>query len=300
MSVFVSYRREDSAGHAGRLGEHLSAVFGPENVFLDVQDITPGEDFAQAIERTITACHAVVVIIGRRWVQALQEKGESEDFVREEVSAALRRGTTVIPVLVGGAMMPSAVQLPQSLAALSRRQAVEIRDGRFDDDVTVLIEALQKIKGMPAAADHRRRTKWLWILLAVVCVAAIAGTVLWKGRTSPGIADNPDKPVARQFDIAGTWIAEMQKPGREVFRVKLNLSGTDGQLIGTAEYPTGEATIQAGKFENGTLSFFTTHTPDFASEPATIRWTGTIEGGDLHLTEADDNGVGKGIARRTH
>jgi len=292
VSVFVSYRREDSAGHAGRVGEHLCAIFGPDNVFLDVQDIAPGQDFAQAIERTITECNAVVVVIGRRWVQALQERGEAEDFVREEVSAALRRGTSVIPVLVGGAMMPSAAELPQSLAALSRRQAVEIRDARFDDDVKVLIEALQKIKGMPVASEHRRRKTWQWILLAAVCVAAVAGAVLWKQRAGP------EKPYVQTFHIAGTWVAEMQKPGQKTFRVKLNLSGANGKLIGTVEYPTGGATIQEGKLENGNISFFTVHTPDFASEPATIRWTGAIESNEIRLAEADDSGVAQGRARR--
>ncbi|MEO8369068.1 MAG: toll/interleukin-1 receptor domain-containing protein [Candidatus Solibacter sp.] len=300
MSVFVSYRREDSAGHAGRIGEHLIAVFGAQNVFLDVEDIAPGQDFAQTIERTIGDCQAVVVVIGRLWVQTLQERGEGEDFVREEVSAALRRGATVIPVLVGGALMPSAAQLPQSLAALSRRQAVEIRDGRFDDDVTVLIEALQKIKGMSVVAVQGRRRRWLAILLAALCVALIAG-MLFKNRTQlEPLAKQPTPPAssAVPFDIAGTWIAEMQKPGRSVFRVKLELAGSGGKLIGTVEYPTGEAAIQAGKLENGNLSFFTTHTPNFASEPATLQWTGVIEGAELRLTEADDGGMAKGIARR--
>jgi len=173
--------------------------------------------------------------------------------------------------------------------ALSRRQAVEIRDGRFDDDVKVLVQALQEIHGI---AGGGRRRKRIWVLLAAVCLALIAATILWRGRAAP------DSPKLRLFDIAGTWVAEMQKPGQRVFRVKLDLSGTGGQLIGTVEYPTGTATIQAGKFENGSLSFFTIHTPDFASEPATIHWTGVIEGEGLRLTEADANGVAKGIARR--
>ena len=72
MSLFLSYRREDSAGYAGRLCEHLSNVFGPEHVFMDVQDIAPGQDFADAIEKTISACQAVVVVIGPRWAENLK------------------------------------------------------------------------------------------------------------------------------------------------------------------------------------------------------------------------------------
>ena len=91
----------------------------------------------------------------------------------------------------------------------------------------------------------------------------------------------------------------MQKPGQRVFRVNLDLTGTGENLIGTVEYPTGAATIQAGKLEKGSLSFFTVHTPDFASEPATIRWIGVVEGDQIQVTEADDDGVAKGIARRS-
>ena len=74
-SVFLSYRREDSAGYAGRLAEHLGSEIGPEHVFMDVQDIVPGQDFAQAIENTISACQAVIVLIGPRWVADLKQRG---------------------------------------------------------------------------------------------------------------------------------------------------------------------------------------------------------------------------------
>src|SRR5215831_3485716 len=67
VSVFLSYRRADSAGHAGRLCEHLEGVFGRDRVFMDVEDIAPGQDFADKIEATISACQAVVVVIGPEW-----------------------------------------------------------------------------------------------------------------------------------------------------------------------------------------------------------------------------------------
>ena len=88
-SVFVSYRREDSAGHAGRLCEHLAGVLGPDHVFLDVQDIAPGQDFAEAIEKTISDCQAVVVVIGPRWAADLKSRGGGEDLVQHEISVAL-------------------------------------------------------------------------------------------------------------------------------------------------------------------------------------------------------------------
>lgn len=105
-SIFISYRREDSAGHAGRVCDHLSSIFGRDHIFMDVQDIGPGEDFTEAIEHKISDCDAVVVMIGPHWLSTLQSRGEGEDFVREEVAAALKRQIAVIPVMIGGATMP--------------------------------------------------------------------------------------------------------------------------------------------------------------------------------------------------
>jgi hypothetical protein len=285
-SVFLSYRREDSAGYAGLLAEHLSSEIGHEHVFIDVHDIVPGQDFAQAIENTISACQAVIVVIGPRWVADLKQRGGQDDFVLHEVSVALRRNVTVIPVLVGGTPMPSAADLPESIAALSRRQALEIRDGRFEDDTKLLVEALRRVPGFSKPPVSVRRRVLARILAGAVILAAAAfGIMRWKQGSG--------------IDVNGIWIAEMQKPNREPFQVRLDLAASDGRLAGSVAYPTGDATIQAGTIENGALKFFTTHLPQFASEEATIRWSCAIEISQLRCTEADDNGIGRGIARRS-
>ncbi len=284
VSVFVSYRREDSAGHAGRICEHLSAIFGPENVFMDVEDIAPGQDFAEAIESTISACKAVVVIIGPRWISSLDTRSGGEDFVRHEVSVALRRNVTVIPVLVGGANMPPANSLPEKLKPLARRQALEIRDSRFDDDAKLLVAALRKVRGLSPSAPGKRRERRYWALaIIIVCLGAFAFFVLRRGSA---------------FDVSGVWIAEMSKPRQRSFRVRLNLDQREGTVAGTVTYPTGDAAVQAGRLTDGHLTFFTVHTPQFGSEPATIRWTGFIDGDFIRVTEADDSGVATGVARR--
>ena len=224
-SVFISYRRDDSAGHAGRLSEHLCSVFGSDHVFMDVQDIAPGQDFAEAIERTITGCQAVIVVIGPRWAGELKTRSGQSDFVLHEVSVALRRSVTVIPVLVGGATMPSAAELPESIAALSRRQAVEIRDARFESDTTLLVDALRRLPGFTGATGRSRRGMWIWILAAAVLVIAAAGAFL---KTRPP-----------SFDITGVWIAEMAKPNQRSYRVRLDLAGAGGALTGTIALSDG-------------------------------------------------------------
>src|SRR6185369_14890619 len=105
-NVFISYRREDTAPYAGRLCDRLSTLFGRDNVFMDVQDIQPGQDFAQTIADTIAKCHVLVAVIGPRWLESLKQRAQREDFVEDEIAEALRRNMTVIPVLVNNAKMP--------------------------------------------------------------------------------------------------------------------------------------------------------------------------------------------------
>lgn len=143
-SLFISYRRDDGAGHAGRLYDRLSARFGDEQVFIDHYDLLPGQDFPSAIESHLARADVVLALIGPRWVEARDARGQlrlaqADDFVRRELLAALASGKHVIPVLIGGARMPSAAELPAELAALSRLQAWELRDARFDDDLNALL-----------------------------------------------------------------------------------------------------------------------------------------------------------------
>lgn len=61
---FLSYRREDSAGHAGRLADHLLDRFGSGSVFVDVESIEAGADFTAEISHAIGSADAVLVVIG--------------------------------------------------------------------------------------------------------------------------------------------------------------------------------------------------------------------------------------------
>jgi predicted ATPase len=144
----LSYRREDSAGHAGRLGDHLLDRFGQGSLFMDVESIEAGVDFTAEIERAISSCEAVLVVIGPEWLDATGSDGrrrldEPADFVRREVEAALASDVRVIPVLVGGATMPPETELPESIASLARRNALELQDRRWREDVDALVDELE-------------------------------------------------------------------------------------------------------------------------------------------------------------
>src|SRR5215472_9134061 len=147
--VFINYRREDTAPYAGRLYDRLTTHFGEDQVFIDIDQIEPGEDFVEAINRKVGTCDIAIVAIGPNWLRAIDASGkrrldDEEDFVRMEIVAALQRKIRVIPVLVGGAQMPRMQDLPEALAPLSRRNAVEVSETRFHADVNRLIEAIEK------------------------------------------------------------------------------------------------------------------------------------------------------------
>jgi hypothetical protein len=145
--LFISYRREDTAGHAGRLYDVMSQRFGDRNVFMDV-DLAPGVDFVNRITEAVGDCHVLLVIIGPRWAttsttSTLPRIFEPEDFVRLEVETGLGRSSvTVIPVLVAGAKMPDPGEVPAPLRALTRRNAIELSDTRWRYDVDRLLGAL--------------------------------------------------------------------------------------------------------------------------------------------------------------
>lgn len=154
--VFVSYRRGDSAGHAGRLRDCLEEALGRDAVFLDVNDIPPGTPFGQVIVDRIKAAESMVVVISRYWLEARDEAGgrrleDPQDWVRREVETALELGKRLIPVLVGGAPMPAVADLPPSLRALPELHAVVLEDAHFQRDAEALAEALEARGGAVAA-----------------------------------------------------------------------------------------------------------------------------------------------------
>jgi len=176
-SIFISYRREDSAAYAGRLCDQLSAVFGESRVFMDVEDIPPGQNFAQTIEDKVANCCAVLVIIGPRWIEILRNraKGYQEDYVCREIEEALKRKATVIPVLVGGAKMAQLTDLPESLTELPFHQATELRDDTFREDCIRLTNALSLHPGLEArpAKQNARRMRIAWIAGSAVFLALL-------------------------------------------------------------------------------------------------------------------------------
>ncbi len=181
--IFICYRRSDSSGAAGRIYDRLTAEFGADRVFMDVDDIAAGVDFEEAIQNRIGNAAAVIVIIGPSWETDPKATAEIDmtggpDYVRLEIAAAFNASVRVIPILIDDAKMPTATELPPKLQKLAKINALEVRHSRFESDVATLVNLLKDF--------HPRRRLAIPVVVGtgLMIVASIVGWQTVSSKTS--------------------------------------------------------------------------------------------------------------------
>jgi hypothetical protein len=200
--IFISYRRDDAAGEAGRLADHLQRRFGADRVFLDIETIDPGTDFVQVLQRSLAETAAVLVVIGRQWLDirgaaGMRRLDDPADFVRLEVAAALGRSVPVVPVLVQGASMPRAQDLPEALAPLVTRQAASLDHTEFHADAERLADRLARlVDGGPGWWPPTPRVMAAAALVALL-LAGLGG-YRWVGQRAADARRLAAEEAARQ------------------------------------------------------------------------------------------------------
>ena len=199
--IFISYRRADVRGVAGRLDDSLSAYFGAHRVFRDIDDIEGGADFLETIHGGLATADAVIVLIGPGWLGATGSDGARrldapDDVVAGEIAVALERGIPVIPVLVEDATMPSATDLPVALRSLSRRNAVTVTDARWERDVERLAKAVAF--DIPGSVAERKVGQARLVILVALFVSVsftVASVAVNARRLLGGVLDGSVPPV---------------------------------------------------------------------------------------------------------
>jgi hypothetical protein len=245
-SIFINYRRDDTSGYSGRIHERLASTFGSTSVFMDFDDIRPGVDFVQTIDESLAQCDAMIVLIGKRWLDLRDASGRRrldnpEDFVRLEVAKALERNLRVIPVLLNNASMPSEKDLPAALARLDRIQAIELSDERWDYDLGQLLDA---IRGTSTGVS-RRRKRWVGIAAAVLLLTGAAfGLMRWRAAPPPAV-------------FAGEWVADVQYDFGGPYAERFVFRVDGGKLGGVASFLRVDRSIVEGQISDNEITFMT-------------------------------------------
>jgi hypothetical protein len=289
VRVFISYRRDDSAGHTGRLYDSLEARFGGDNLFHDHSDIDSGQNFVSVIQEAIQSSDVLLAVIGRQWLTSAangsRRLDDPADLVRIEILTALERSIPVVPVLVNKAAPVPAAALPAPLQPLATLDAHELTDERWTYDVERLIGAMEKLAPGPARRPSRRS-----LLAAAVGAVAIplAAVILWSrlGPASPA--------AAPPIELAGEWSAEVayEWGARYTERFALRVDGND--VMGTASFLGLPRGIVAGVRDGDRISF-ETKTQEVGGDPAAPRdvrhrYRGRIEGQTIVFSMQSEGG----------
>jgi hypothetical protein len=159
--ITISYRRDDSLDITGRIFDRLAAHFDRESVFRDIDNIPPGADFRQHIDKVLDTADIILAIVGPRWMGPDPTQSRitnPADPVRFEIETALHKQKPLIPVLVSHAVMPSPEQLPESLRDFAYRNAVQVDSGQdFEHHIGRLTRAMEQIlEGTPQPEAQRQ------------------------------------------------------------------------------------------------------------------------------------------------
>lgn len=303
--VFISYRREDSSGYAGRLFDILSGHFGRQNTFMDLDTIQGGDNFAAVIEEKIRVSDVLVAVIGSHWLAIADTIGTRRldspgDFVRLEISKALERGIRVIPVLVGGATLPREEDLPDELRTLCKRQAVEVRDTHFHSDTEQLIDAIHKALPSVGSRVANLAGKQLPVLMSAIGVAiVILGILLFRHShpntppvaasvTNQAAAQHIGASVAKLADVAGKWNATVKYDWGDTYTEVFEFEVDGKDVSGTASFLGSSRGILDGKIGESRISFSTKSSSTVGSDEKTYedthQYKGTVENGTIRFT----------------
>jgi TIR domain len=274
-SIFISYRRDDAEGEAGRLYDDLVRAYGNDAVFMDVAGIAPGLDFRKAIDDNVAGCGVFLAIIGSQWATITGTDGrrrldDDNDFVRLEIASALARNIAVIPVLVHDAHMPHPEQLPDNIKDFAYRNSVEIFHARWNSDVQLLIEALKQyvttssstetqpvhatvpvqlpppVSNEPApAAAPVSRMPWIAGGAAVaVLLLAVIGYFVVRPHPTPEHDNHSDvhgQVIDQANVLAGAWRnTEIQNGADALTALRIDRSGTGYNVEPLGKCPQGQ------------------------------------------------------------
>ena len=309
--IFISYRRDDSAGYARAVYDELARRFGAERIFIDVDDIGAGQSFVDVIRQAVGESQVLLVLIGKRWLGARDDGTprlfDPADFVALEVASGLAKGMRVIPLLLDSATMPTAAELPASLRALAERNALELDNTRFAADMERLVGVLRDVLGEPASSSPASTTaspraaaaSRAWAIggafVAVVALVVLGWTLFPHGGAARDVASSAPASAAivARAELDGAWQADVTYDWPDArFVERFALDGEGSDLRGSASFLGVPRGILEGTVASGTLRFVTrtTETSGSGTVEAVHRYEGRIVGDEIRFVMQTEGG----------
>lgn len=198
--IFISYRRSDTQGYAGRLSDSLESYFGENRVFRDIEDIKGGSEFAKDIKTQLSFADAVIVLIGPNWLNSIDDEGNRRldnpnDWVAEEIEMAIEQGIRVFPVLIEGTVLPRIDELPEKLAPILNYNAITISDKNWDVEVL----GLGKIISFDVPTTNERILFNVQLLIYTLLAASLIFSTLTLVKNTIYISSDNNKDVALNY-----------------------------------------------------------------------------------------------------
>ncbi len=295
--LFISYRRNDQPGFAGRLADALEEAFGRDNVFRDVEDIHPGDDFVLTIQKQLGRVNVMLVMIGPAWLTASKDGArrldDPDDFVRREVQVALESGIAVLPVLVDGALMPTLADLPDAIAALARRQAFVLSDAGWTTDIARLVAYVRPLLNARNQGALRPK-RMAWVVAIGILIIGLVALIAMESRTVSSRTSSPQNSPEGAALLTGRWTAQVKYDWGDVHDEIFDLRLENGEVHGTASYLQLARTVEEGRLQGNRLSFVTHSQEMMGDSPPreqTHRYRGEVKAGELHLVLESRGGL---------
>jgi hypothetical protein len=272
--IFVSYRRQDDA-YAAILKQHLEPKFGKGSLFIDTHSIPVGVDFRTHIDAAVAKSDAMLVVIGKNWLEPGKPPSrnrlfEQGDLVLAEIEAGLARGITVFPVLVGDAKMPAADDLPTPIHAFSSLNATEVRAGRdLEHHLTRLVDDLRRaVKSKSSKSKHPGRTATQPSALEPVPKARNAAKTV-SARSSAGSVPHPLtlRSLRRAFEGCSSTYVGSSIPANKLHNA---LQSYGGEINGSDVLALHDQTVFGGARNGFLLTRRAIHWRHIAEEPGSL------------------------------
>ncbi len=263
---------------------------------MDLDTIQGGDDFTAVIEAKISVSDVLVAVIGTKWVAVAEGNGNRRldnphDFVRLEIVKALERGIRVVPVLVGGAVMPHPDDLPTDLRPLCERQAMEITDAHFHSDTDQLVDLLRKaLHGSSIRPANLRARPLVPVLLSVIAVVALVCGILLMRQGHSAARGAAAIPAT---NVAGHWNGTVKYDWGDTYKEVFDFEVDGKELSGTASFLGAARGILDGKIEDNRISFTTKSLGTLNSDEKVYEdkhyYKGVVENGAIRFTMMTDS-----------